>query len=785
MREPDFVAWSLHSYVVVSESLQEAAMLHRSSLSPDQSLRITVGNDRYLQKRLGPPVTQHEYETEVQTKSDRSDYQHRRRDREFGRTGRDAHNDRHTAESHRWESRAPNPDVATESYRERMSPVTPSREPAEDSAFQPQNVREYDHKTRGQDFVATENPEKHAAGVLPMVPGLAASLVIEDEDKFLYGDDATEMSGEECPVFPDRTLPVLSKSIPREVDINQFGDSDYRQKAPSRLYEPPRDAQKYREPSLERHLYGSSSAEDTSLGPSSSGENRFSLRRVGRDSFLRYGDEDLNVHQVRTSPADLNSSDVRSDTTDSFTRASREQSQTLDSTDDGKSVDPTIQNILKSIGFDFEMSQLMQQRAQAERAKQLKKQELENTIRKGDSFRHRGLIVSDLNAVFGNKGSFSSADVEETGGMKRKTMVTAESYEERAKRYREEQARTFLEEQTRVHPMDYLTSTCQKQERDNKERNLYSSAREFSAEGDSHNRSLGMKSKEVRDYKDKLFEDEDELDQIYSKSKPPEKDKLRGGAAGSDDGRGQTKDDTHSRKSDGRNDTRTHHKRHSQTLGEEQDRNLNHRGKKQPSPPQTLAKNDLRNVLIASDKASNRTVLPPKVDRDRNRQVSPKKEDFSEGKTKPVLSAKELEKLEQEKEERKKRLAILETELGKLRKQQGEMMRKKQKQKDGHKDPLLVENSKLQDEITKQITVLRKSVGTPPVEGTAPPTSVKFEVEVTPKLAKVIVPYPFREEYLVVWHRKGEAGASPPPSSPFHSHPAPTHAPTPAGKIPQ
>ena len=34
---------------------------------------------------------------------------------------------------------------------------------------------------------------------------------------------------------------------------------------------------------------------------------------------------------------------------------------------------------------------------------------------------------------------------------------------------------------------------------------------------------------------------------------------------------------------------------------------------------------------------------------------------------------------------------------------------KKKRQKDGHKDPLLLANSKLQDEIAKQISTLRKA----------------------------------------------------------------------------
>ena len=39
-----------------------------------------------------------------------------------------------------------------------------------------------------------------------------------------------------------------------------------------------------------------------------------------------------------------------------------------------------------------------------------------------------------------------------------------------------------------------------------------------------------------------------------------------------------------------------------------------------------------------------------------------------------------------------------------------EMMRKKQKQKDGHKDPLLAANNRLQADVASEIEGLRKSI---------------------------------------------------------------------------
>ncbi|KAK1171699.1 zinc finger protein 318-like isoform X1 [Acipenser oxyrinchus oxyrinchus] len=64
--------------------------------------------------------------------------------------------------------------------------------------------------------------------------------------------------------------------------------------------------------------------------------------------------------------------------------------------------------------------------------------------------------------------------------------------------------------------------------------------------------------------------------------------------------------------------------------------------------------------------------------------------------------------LKKEKEVSLKRKDHLMKELERLRKQQGELLRKKRREKDGHKDPLLVEVSRLQEEVMQQISVIRK-----------------------------------------------------------------------------
>ncbi|XP_077199493.1 uncharacterized protein LOC143840181 isoform X2 [Paroedura picta] len=67
----------------------------------------------------------------------------------------------------------------------------------------------------------------------------------------------------------------------------------------------------------------------------------------------------------------------------------------------------------------------------------------------------------------------------------------------------------------------------------------------------------------------------------------------------------------------------------------------------------------------------------------------------------------EREKLKIEQEARQKKLHYLRTELDRLSKQQGEMLRKKRREKDGHKDPLLVEVNRLQENIVKEIAQLQ------------------------------------------------------------------------------
>uniref|UniRef100_A0A9J8BXE9 Zinc finger protein 318 n=1 Tax=Cyprinus carpio carpio TaxID=630221 RepID=A0A9J8BXE9_CYPCA len=67
----------------------------------------------------------------------------------------------------------------------------------------------------------------------------------------------------------------------------------------------------------------------------------------------------------------------------------------------------------------------------------------------------------------------------------------------------------------------------------------------------------------------------------------------------------------------------------------------------------------------------------------------------------------ELEKLKKEKEVRHKRKENLLKDVETLRKQQGELLRKKRREKDGHKDPVLIELGQLQEDAMAQISKLR------------------------------------------------------------------------------
>ncbi|XP_060082972.1 zinc finger protein 318-like isoform X2 [Ylistrum balloti] len=111
-----------------------------------------------------------------------------------------------------------------------------------------------------------------------------------------------------------------------------------------------------------------------------------------------------------------------------------------------------------------------------------------------------------------------------------------------------------------------------------------------------------------------------------------------------------------------------------------------------------------KKTVTISPKETNRTVLPPKIDKPKG----PPEKQTADSPQK-VLTPKERNALLKEREQRRQKIESLEAELQKLRKQQNEMMRKIRRQKDGHKDPVLLQNNKLQDDISAQISKLRKA----------------------------------------------------------------------------
>ncbi|XP_030012038.1 zinc finger protein 318 isoform X5 [Sphaeramia orbicularis] len=103
-------------------------------------------------------------------------------------------------------------------------------------------------------------------------------------------------------------------------------------------------------------------------------------------------------------------------------------------------------------------------------------------------------------------------------------------------------------------------------------------------------------------------------------------------------------------------------------------------------------------------------LLPPKVsDAEKvgvKLQDRVSEEQNNESQKQKVLE--EREKLKQDRDIRMKKKEYLMKELERLRKQQGELLRKKRREKDGHKDPLLQEIGHLQEDVMKQISNLRK-----------------------------------------------------------------------------
>jgi hypothetical protein len=89
-----------------------------------------------------------------------------------------------------------------------------------------------------------------------------------------------------------------------------------------------------------------------------------------------------------------------------------------------------------------------------------------------------------------------------------------------------------------------------------------------------------------------------------------------------------------------------------------------------------------------------------------NSQCSPKRPAST---SRESLQAGSPPTVDQRLVDRQKRIKALVKELEGLRLQQSALWRRKKREKDGHKDPILIENSKLQEEICNQIVKLKKA----------------------------------------------------------------------------
>ncbi|KAM8852641.1 uncharacterized protein znf318 [Synchiropus picturatus] len=104
-------------------------------------------------------------------------------------------------------------------------------------------------------------------------------------------------------------------------------------------------------------------------------------------------------------------------------------------------------------------------------------------------------------------------------------------------------------------------------------------------------------------------------------------------------------------------------------------------------------------------------MVPPPTMTPTLKMTPPPKDDLSEKQNMESQKQKvleEREKLKLDRDDRMKKKEQLMKELESLRKQQGELLRKKRREKDGHKDPLLQDISNLQEKLISQIHTLRK-----------------------------------------------------------------------------
>lgn len=459
--------------------------------------------------------------------------------------------------------------------------------------------------------------------------------------------------------------------------------------------------------------------------------------------------------------------------------------------------DPTIENILKAIGFNFELSKLMQEKAKKEREKQEKKDDLGSYgINQTSSFLGSGLKNIDLGSVFDQKG----AGREEPVAEKKEPAKAELSYQELGRKYREEQMRAYEQGRSSpppFHEMLHMERSRRKSDSLSPPRKEWSRRRSDSPSpprrGRSRRRSDSSsppplrrrhrspsfdhgsprpikRSRSVKDPEPAQMSPPRSAERLL----PPTENKPASsppsttvsqpysvpppyyGAPGWDPygpyGAAYTGQHGYY-PPPGQYPMEWPPHYHPNYPPPSMHPDMPYEDNKFfMNPPissnlkvipvvddiadkKPQRKSSDSSAASPSQKPSSRTVLPPKPEPERRVEVRHRDDTTVEAcrwddqnttaktddrrrddqkmtprrdsRSRPTLSQEARERLMVETQQRRTRLKALEKELDTLRRQQNELMRKKQRQRDGHKDPLLMENSKLQDEIAQQISVLR------------------------------------------------------------------------------
>ncbi len=284
----------------------------------------------------------------------------------------------------------------------------------------------------------------------PAVPGLAD---IDDEDKFLYGDDDGD-------------------SKPKQIQRDAYGQQSYHdQPSP---YRPEEVASRFGDTD-ERHL------------PPSSQQGPYT-------------------------PTSAYSSQAPSTTAPIQQQPAPAQEQPKDN---------TLENILKSIGFNFELSKLMQEKAKERDDKQ--------------ESPHFPVYSASQSAPYAG-GGLKDDDVGSLFDKKEPERREVESYEERARRYREMQIKAYREGKASPPPFDIIEREYQRQRQKQQEQMRQQEElkreeeRKRLQEEEERKRTEELERKRVEEEQKRIDE---ELEALKRREEEEEHRRLESGRAGS------------------------------------------------------------------------------------------------------------------------------------------------------------------------------------------------------------------------------------------------------------